>query len=149
MLLPHGALVLAVDGGRMQLLRNTGTGLTIKLEQIDQARVNNPPNSVLNDGRPGRRFESSNAARGAYPETDTHQRREDTFSCNALDQALASATNGEKLVVIAPPTVMGVLRNHLESHHAAHAGKRAIHEIVKDLSALPAKDMAEWLSAHS
>ncbi|WP_404713506.1 host attachment protein [Sphingomonas sp. MMS24-J13] len=144
MLVPHGAHVLAVDGGRMHLLRNRGRDSAIDLETIAERHLDNPRTHVLSEAQPGRSFQSYGTSRSAYEGTDTHQLREDAFCEAALDQALAAAGEAGELVLIAPPRVMGLLRRQIERHQK----RPAIREVVKDLAALAPKDLADHLNEY-
>lgn len=42
MLVPHGARILAIDGGHTRLLRNRGRECAIDLDTIDERRLFNP-----------------------------------------------------------------------------------------------------------
>ncbi len=137
MQVPHGAIVLAVDGGRMRLLRNRGRAGSIELETIAERVLDNPLTHELSEPQPGRRFESSGPGRSAYSEADAHAHREDVFCAEALDRALAETGDGE-LILIAPPKVLGRLRKRL----AQHRKLPAVRELGKDLSALSPHELA-------
>lgn len=132
MLMSHGAIVLAVDGGRMRLMRNRGRGRAIDLETIGERLLPNPATHDQSEPQPGRRFESSGPARSAYSSSDVHQRREDIFCREALDSAVSELGEGGELILIAPARVLGVLRKRLEQRSQAPL----VREIVKDLAAL-------------
>lgn len=142
MLLPHDALILAIDGGRMRLLRNRGHDSAIELETIEERTLDNPPTHVLSEPAPGRSFQSVGGARSAYEGTDTHQRREDAFCEAALDEALATPGRAGDLLLIAPAHVMGVLRKRIAERHRPTRTR----EIVKDLTWLTPHALAERLS---
>jgi len=94
MLVPHGALILVVDGSRMQLLRNRGKDSAPELELLTDREQSDPPTRALATDGPGRAFESVGSARHAYASADYHQQREDRFGKKALaalrGQALAA-----------------------------------------------------------
>jgi protein required for attachment to host cells len=144
MLVPHGAIILSLDGGRMRLLRNRGQRRSIDLESICERNLPNPPTHVLSEPQPGRSFQSSGPMRSAYSGVDTHQHREDVFCRGALDQALAEAGEGGELILIAPAHVVAVLRGHLERQNR----KPAVREIVKDLAALTPHALSARLRDH-
>jgi protein required for attachment to host cells len=144
MLLPHGATVLSVDGGRMRLYRNRGQTVEIKLESLHSADLDNPRTHVLDAHPPGRSFESGSPSRSAHETTDRHQQREDRFCRDALDKALAAVGDGGALVLVAPPRVLGDLREYCRHHPA----KVTLHEIGKDLTALTQRELGEWLRAY-
>jgi protein required for attachment to host cells len=144
MILSHGTIVLVVDGGRMQLLRNRGQRMKIDLERVRERDFVNPPTHVLGDAAPGRRFEGNGASRSAYAATDVHQHREVSFFREAFDEAMAEAAASGELILIAPSRVIGDLRDHRERH----PGKVRVHEIIKDLTALTPLELTAWLHEH-
>lgn len=144
MLVPHGAYILMVDGGRMHLFRNHGRDSAIELETRQERELHNPRTHVTNEPQPGRSFQSMGFERSAYEGTDTHQRREDAFCEEALDEALGAAAEADELILIAPAHVMGVLRKHLEHHHK----HPPVREIVKDLTAFSPSELTGWLRSH-
>lgn len=141
MLISHGAIVLAIDGGHMRLLRNRGQQRSIELEAICERGLHNPPTHIMSEPRPGRSFQSSGPMRSAYSGSDTHQRREDDFCREALDQALAAVGDGDELILVAPAHVVGVLRKHMEQRR----NRPMVREIVKDLAALSPQALSKRL----
>jgi len=127
----------------MHLFRNRGLDREIRLEPLAERHLSNPATHVLSEPQPGRAFQSLGAARSAYEGNDAHQRREDAFCEQALDDAVAAAAEAPELVLIAPPHVMGVLRKHREHRHPS----LSVREIVKDLAAFPADELTERLRA--
>lgn len=110
MLIPHGTLILVIDGSRMQLLRNRGTDASPKLEMVDEEKLHNPATHVLGSEGPGRAFESSGGAHHAYTAPDLHQRREDRFGEDAMELLCRKASNGVPVLLIAPPHMLATLR---------------------------------------
>lgn len=113
MLLPHGLLVLVIDGSRMQLLCNRGSEAKPKLELVDHDRIKTPPTRLLGADKPGRSFESSSGARHSYSETDLHERREQEFAAAAMDLLAGKAAQDARIILIAPPRMLGYLRKHV------------------------------------
>jgi len=139
MLIPHGTLVLVVDGGGLRLLRNCGTDTAPKLSLIEQQALHNPPSRAFDGGAPGRVFESAGSVRHAYPAADLHQRREDEFAETAYARlrTLGDAT----AIIIAPPRMLGKLRD-LYSREFRHG---LVGDIDKDLTHHNAADIANFL----
>jgi protein required for attachment to host cells len=144
MILSHGTIVLVVDGGRMQLLRNRGQRMKIDLELVRERDFVNPPTHVLGDAPPGRRFEGSGDSRSAYPATDVHEHREQNFFREAFDEALAEAAANGELILIAPSRIIGDLRDRRERH----PGNVQVREIIKDLTAMTPRELTAWLREH-
>ncbi|KQX20051.1 MULTISPECIES: baeRF12 domain-containing protein [unclassified Sphingomonas] len=110
MLLPHGTLILVVDGSRMRLLRNGGNDVSVELEVLEESALDNPASHVLGSAAPGRAFESSGSARHSYSASDLHQRREDRFGQEAMKLLCRKALDGVPIVMIAPPHMLATLR---------------------------------------
>jgi protein required for attachment to host cells len=115
--IPHNALVLVGDGSRAVFLRNVGSLQRPELVvEGTLLQPGNPPNREQASDRPGRRAELlSGAPRGAMEETDWHQLAEDRFA-NEIAETLyrsAHANRFERLIIVAPPRVLGTLRKAL------------------------------------
>ena len=143
MIVPNGTLIMVVDGARSSLFRNTGAALAPELALIESSEDPSPSTADLGTDRPGRRFESMGASRGAYEGPDYHQQEEDAFSRDAAAHLNRLAADGEhKLILVAAPRVLGTMRPHIEAatHHLL------IGEIAKDYAGRPARDVAEMLT---
>ena len=117
MILPTGATVAVVDGGKLLMFHNTGHE-TVKLSLL--------PTPVISGGglSPGHRDSAGN------PDNDS--RGEDGFAAGVAAMLNAEALSGKlgDLVVIAAPRTLGELRKHW--HKALET--RLIGEIAKDLT---------------
>jgi protein required for attachment to host cells len=142
MLIPHNSLIIALDGARMSLFRNSGTDRAPKLELLADERRKVPPTAEMGDDRPGRSFQSVGATRGAYETTDWHQQQEDDFAEEMAELFNFHMTDGtRKGVLIAPPKVLGTVRKYLHPD----ARSRLIVEIDKDYAGRTALEIAELL----
>jgi protein required for attachment to host cells len=142
MLVPHGTMILVLDGAKMALLRNRGTDFVPELDPIDHAVHPAASTAELGTDRPGRSFSSQGPGRSAYPATDFHQAEEDGFAkaAAATLDALAAQSDA-KFIVVAAPRVLGVIRKH----YGAEVRKRLICEIDKDYASHPAAEIASLL----
>jgi protein required for attachment to host cells len=143
-LVPHGVLILVVDGSRMQLLRNRGKDNAPELEIIADKTQTDPPTRALASDGPGRSFESAGSTRHGYATTDYHQQREDRFGKKALALLQSDSNKDAPIILIAPPHMLGELR----SARDAHIERRIIAEIDKDLTHLQAQEIAAFLHKH-
>src|SRR3954467_15196562 len=112
---PHNALVLVGDGQKALFLRNRGNAQRPRLVVERILERDNPPTREQGTDRPGRSNASVGVARSAMEETDWHDIAEERFA-GELAEALyrhAHAGRFEKLVIIAPPRVLGNLRKSL------------------------------------
>lgn len=113
--IPHDALVFVGDGARAVFFRNRGPiqkpdlAVEIVLEQ------KNPPTREQGTDRPGRVHERLGPHRSSVEDTDWHQLAEDRFAVEIADALyrLAHANRFQRLIVVAPPKVLGTLRRTL------------------------------------
>lgn len=141
MLTPHGALILVVDGGKMRLLRNSGSETAPALEVLRQRRLRNPRDHVMGDDRSGRSFQSVGRERSTHETRSRHQLRKDKFGQRALKEAVAAAGDMTPLVIIAPPHMLGSLRTSLAGDGKANIAA----EIAKDLGHCSPGELASFL----
>jgi protein required for attachment to host cells len=116
MLVPHGALVLVVDGAHVQLLRNRGRDVSPDLEAVPSERLRHCEHGA-DAGHGDRRIREVVAA---------------------LDPLIAGEV---PLILIAPPASLGALRQALPRD----AQRRVVAEIAKDLSHCPPHELADRL----
>ncbi len=117
MILPTGATVAVVDGGKLVMFHNTGHE-TVKLEAL--------PTPAVGKGA----VSTGHHASSANPDHDAHG--EDGFAAGVAAMLNAQALSGKlgDLVVIAAPRTLGELRKHW--HKTLQA--KLIGEIAKDLT---------------
>ena len=140
-----GTIVLVVDGSKRLLLKNIGDDVYPKLEVIAHQEINNPPNRDQLSDAPGLSFQSMGTGRNAYEKSDPHQEKEDLFAIEAASVlAKAASENDDKIIVVAPPRTLSVLR-----HHYDRATKnRLLAEIDKDLTKHPVLEITRLIAAH-
>lgn len=142
---PHNALVLVGDGQKALFLRNKGTPQRVSLAVEQVFEHDNPPTREQGTDRPGRASASVGAARSAMEEADWHHIAKERFAA-VLSEALyrhAHANRFEKLVVIAPPKILGDLRKVLHAEVAA----RIAAEIPKELTSHPVAEIERLIAA--
>jgi protein required for attachment to host cells len=136
---PHNTLVLVGDGQKALFLRNKGHALHVQLVVEQVLERDNPPTREQGTDRPGRSNASVGVARSAMEETDWHHIGEERFA-GELAEALyryAHADLFDKLVIIAPPKVLGNLRKALHAEVTA----RIAAEIPKELTSHPVAEI--------
>ena len=138
MTMPHNVLILVADGRKLLFLRNEGDNQFPVLRVEAHQEQDNPANRDQSSVGPGRALANVGGARSSLEQTDHHQREEDQLAVEAADQLHARALAGDfdKLIVVAPPRMLGELRKHYHKDVEA----RLIEEIAKDLTdhSLPA-----------
>lgn len=106
-----GTLVMAMDGSKAHLFKNTGDTQKPLLEPISSHQAANPRSSEQGTDRPGRSFSSGSPRRSAMGETDLHDLAETDFVREAsqlLDKAQQEHDRG--VILLAAPTVLGEFR---------------------------------------
>ncbi|BBE73302.1 host attachment protein [Oharaeibacter diazotrophicus] len=129
--IPHEAWVLVADGGKAVIYRNQGDEAMIDLRTVETREHKAAPARDLGTDRPGRGF-GTDGRRAAMAQTDFHDEEETRFVLDVAADLAAALGRGEfaRLVLIAPPKVLGRLRTALTPQLA----DAVIGEIVKDLA---------------
>lgn len=141
--LPSKALLVVSDGEKALFLRNSGSPQQPVLVLEKKMHQANPATRDQGSDKPGRRAGVS-SARGAIEQTDFHQRAEDRFATEVADVLHRSAQQGEfqKLVLMAPPDSLGVLRKHLHGE----VSEKLIAEIPKAMTQHPLPVIEKWFA---
>jgi protein required for attachment to host cells len=141
----HNALVLVGDGQKALFLRNKGNAQRLRLVVEQVLERDNPPTREQGTDRPGRSSASVGVARSAMEETDWHDIAEERFAGELADALYrhARADLFEKLVIIAPPKVLGNLREVLHAEVSA----RVAAEIPKELTSHPVAEIERLIAA--
>jgi protein required for attachment to host cells len=136
--------VLVADGGRASVLLNDGPGRGLVPIAGHRYETELPPDRELRSDRPGRTFESADSSRhGISPPTDYHRLEKERFIerlAGIVDDA-ARTDEYDRLVIVAPPQALGVLRQALGDHARA----KLTGELNKDLTDLAPEQVASRL----
>jgi protein required for attachment to host cells len=145
--IPHDALILVGDGAHAVFFRNRGSVLRPDLIVERVLEQENPPTREQGTDRPGRRAGGdTDTLRSALEETDWHQLAEDRFAAEIADALYRSAhaNRFQRLIIVAPPKVLGTLRKSLHKEVL----ERIEAEVPKELAShsLPAirSELAAW-----
>ena len=143
--LQNGTWILVADGEKALVLENltdhADPNFTVRrLEQHD-----NPPARAQGTDAPGRFNDGPQVQRSAVQETDWHQLEKDRFASDLSDMLYRNAHRGdfEHLVLVAPPGVLGEMRQHLHQEVA----RKVIFEIDKTLTNHPIKEIERIVKA--
>lgn len=138
-------LVVVADGGKALLLRNEGdaTDLNLRVEKVFE--LENPASREQGTDRPGRMADSGGRGRSAMEQVDWHQQEEDRFVVELAEKLyqLSHAGKIQRLVLIAPPAVLGLLRRTLHTE----VTQRLAGEIAKDLTSHPVAAIEKLLAS--
>jgi protein required for attachment to host cells len=122
--------VVVADGSRSKVFQAAGKG---KIEMKSETAVPHPPSRDIDADRPGRTFDSAGVGRHAKePPTDPHDKAETDF-LHALAQQLSAAREKkafDRLIVIAPPRALGVLRAAYSKKLASAVSKELAHDLT-------------------
>ena len=133
--IPHAAWVLIGDGEKALVLRNEGDEDFPNLRKLSVFEQDNPPTHEQGTGQPGRFLDGKGPGRSAVDETDWHTLAKHLFAKEVAHRLYGAAHAGkfDKLVVVAPPLVLGDLRKawHVE------VASRVIAEVDKTLTKHP------------
>jgi len=142
---PTTTWILIADGARARIFANHGPGKGIAAVGAELDADHRPDRDIMSD-KPGRAFESVGTARHAIePHHDPHKELKRAFSeqlAALLDQQLA-AKAFDRVVLVAPPAMLGDLRSAL----SAHVRAAVYAELDKDLTKTPEAELPQHLGA--
>jgi len=143
----HDTWVMVGDGERALFFRNEGDAAHPKLEVISVLHHENPLTREQGTDRPGRSHSSTGARRSALDETDWHKLEKHRFAKEIAAALYSAAHSGRysKLILAAPPMIMGDLRKALHKE----VSDKVIAEVSKDLTKMPPHEIERVLINHS
>ena len=143
--LAHGIWVLVADGEKALFLKNEGDGLHPNLTVIRELTGDNPPTRAPGSDRPGRLHDGPSTHRSAVDDTDWHRIAKERFADDIAASLYKAAHRGDydKLVVVAPPLVLGELRKKFHKE----VGDRIVAEFAKTLTNHSVPDIEKSLMA--
>jgi protein required for attachment to host cells len=133
--------ILIGDGGCARVLTRTGTDHHLAAVPGLSFDAALPANREIGTDRPGRSHESHGTARHAIePHIDQHAELKRKFVTGVLHTLAAKHNEGafDKLIIVAPPTVLGVIRPELKGA----LRDATVREIDKDLTKTPIHEIA-------
>jgi protein required for attachment to host cells len=141
--LDHDIWVLVADGEKALFLRNVGDNEHPHLEVFREIHDDNPPTHDQGTDRPGRFNDGPNVHRSAVQETDWHRIEKERFAKEIAGRLykLAHRDAFKKIVIVAPPMVLGEMRQELHKEVQA----RVTAEVAKTLTNHTVDDMEKIL----
>jgi protein required for attachment to host cells len=142
--LEHDIWVLVADGEKALFLRNDGDTTYPNLEVMRELHEANPPTHDQGSDRPGRFQDGTQVHRSAVQETDWHRIEKARFAKELAERLykMAHRKDFKKIVLVAPPLVLGEMRKEL---HKEVADKVAA-EVPKTLTNMPVDQMEKHLN---
>ena len=136
--------ILIADAGSARVLETEGLGQPLHPVPAMSLSQDLPPSHELGTDRPPRGHESVGPARHAMePKSDPHRKLKQSFAKTIADEliAAANAKSFDRLIIIAPPVLLGDLRKELPRN----VKDRTAAEIAKDLVAVADQDIRKHL----
>ncbi|MFC6491204.1 host attachment protein [Nitratireductor sp. GCM10026969] len=130
--LEHGIWVMVADGEKALFLRNEGDAEYPNLEVVREMHDDNPPTREQGTDQPGRYRDAANVHKSGFEETDWHRIEKERFADEIAERLYRMAHRGrfEKIILVAPPVVLGALRKVLHKEVEA----RVADEVPKTLT---------------
>ncbi|MCR8550932.1 host attachment family protein [Salipiger sp. P9] len=133
--LTQGTWVVVTDSEKALFLRNLTDAEDPNLAFFDEKTQENPPDRAQAANRPGRRADGGSGQRSAMEDTDWHELAKERFATDLAAMLYEAAHKGafERLVLVAPPKVLGDLRAALHKEVA----DKIVAELPKTLTNHP------------
>ena len=130
--IPADAWVMVGDGEKALFLKNGNDGGFPHLTVVREVEHENPPNREQGSDSPGRRHDNGPGHKSAVEETDWHRLEKERFAKEIAERLYKAAHRGEydKLIIAAPPTVLGELRKSLHKE----VEERIVFDVAKELT---------------
>lgn len=141
--LEHGIWILVADGEKALFLRNEGNVKCPNFQVVREMKEDNPPTREQGTDQPGRFFDAGMPNKSGYEETDWQRIGKERFAEKVAERLYKSAHRGEfeKLIIVAPPVVLGTLRKAMHKEVA----QRVVEELPKTLTNHTTWDMEALL----
>ena len=141
---PHDPWVVVCDGRKAMFLRNKGnvTLPNLRVEQVKDAAAN-PPSVEQGTDRPDR-IQNAIGPTSATEGTNWHERTEQKFARDTIAALKLINQSGHPrgIVLVAPPRVLAVLRQHLDKQ----LRRQILAEVDKDLTKHPIYEIERLLT---
>ncbi|NQW10163.1 MAG: host attachment protein [Alphaproteobacteria bacterium] len=140
--------VVVADAARSRVFETTDNGKSLAAVLDQDLVTDHRPSHDIDADRPGRTFDSDGAGRHAKePKTDPHRHAKQVFAheiARLLKHEKDTAGRYDQLVIVAPPSFLGDLRDCL----SPTVKSCVTHEIAKDLTKLPERELAATIHGH-
>jgi protein required for attachment to host cells len=133
---------IIADGGRARFVERDEQGAYRTISSFVSTELKASSRDLATE-RPGRVHESATTARHAIePKTDPKEAAKEDFVRYVADQVQSEQKNFDDLVLVAPPRVLGQLRETL----AKSVADAVTWDLAKDLTKVPDHELSEHLS---
>ena len=138
-------LVVVANGTAAKGYENTGVGKGLDPSPVFEMAVDNPPTRERGTERPGRVHDRFGPGRHAMePKADWHRQDKAAFARSVTERLESAVREGavDRIVLVAPPTMMGDLRSVMSDRIRHLLGG----EITKDLTHSGPSEIAVHIS---
>ena len=133
---------IIADGGRARFVERDEQGAYRTISSFVSTELKASSRDLATE-RPGRVHESATTARHAIePKTDPKEAAKEDFVRYVAEQVQSAQENFDDLVLVAPPRVLGQLRETL----AKSVADAVTWDLAKDLTKVPDHELSEHLS---
>ena len=142
--IPARALIMVGDGEKALFLRNGDDEAFPNLSVEREIEHDNPPTREQGTDSPGRRHDNGPGHKSAVEETDWHRLEKERFAKEIAERLYKSAHRGDydKLIIAAPPVVLGELRKALHKE----VSELIVFDVAKELTNHPIGDIEKALT---
>jgi protein required for attachment to host cells len=134
--------IIIADGSQARILANDGPGTGLSLIAAHEAPQARAHTTALGTDRPGRTADSMSPARHAMePRTDPQRHEKERFIAKLAEDVGAARDRFDRLVLVAPPRVMGELHRRLDEQTKS----KIAGELQKDLTWVALPELAPHL----
>jgi protein required for attachment to host cells len=136
--------IVIADGHRARVFLQEGPGMSLSPSAEPEMTHALPASRDIVSDRPGRSQESAGTVRHAIePRVDWHRHEKQLFAQEIAKKIASGAARKafERLVLVAPPQMLGDLRSALPQHVKA----MVVAEVAKDLTQVPMQEIAGHL----
>jgi len=143
--LDQGTWVVVTDSEKALFLRNLTDQQDPNFEVRDVEEQDNPSDIEQSANRPGRMHDGGPSQVSALDDTDWHELAKERFAKDLSDMLYEAAHRGafDKLVLVASPQVLGVLRADMHKEVA----DRVVADIPKTLTNHPIPEIEKIVKA--
>ncbi|MGR3502991.1 host attachment family protein [Pseudaestuariivita sp.] len=139
--LKNDTLIVVADSEKALFLRNLTDHADPNFDVTDTHAEENPSDIEQSANRPGRMPDTGAGQRSALDDTDWHELQKERFAKDLADRLYKDAHAGgfDRLVLVASPQVLGVLRDEMHKEVA----DRVVAEVPKTLTNHPVDEIED------
>ncbi|KNG92283.1 host attachment family protein [Pseudaestuariivita atlantica] len=143
--LKNDTLIVVTDSEKALFLRNLTDHENPNFDVKDVDEEENPSDIEQSANRPGRMPDTGHGQRSALDDTDWHELQKERFAKDLAERLYKEAHAGkfERLVIVASPQVLGVLRDEMHKEVA----DRVVAEVPKTLTNHPVNEIEKLVKA--